>query len=167
MPVLTLCPCLNGGNMEPLLKKISAIIPDKKIDQELLFSAPERGPYSFFKPSQLYRLHSLACLKRIISFRQLRDDLKHNQAWRSFSGLRNKKQIPSLDVLSRFRQKAPCLLRQINTLYLRIIFSILKTPSVIIAVPDSTDIRAATKGFPKKIVPALSRVITPKSIPLI
>ena len=88
--------------MEPLLKKISAFIPDKKIDQELHFSLPERGPRSPFKQSQLYRLHLLICLKRLVSFRQLREDMKHNQAWRSFSGLKNKKQIPSLDL--KFRQ---------------------------------------------------------------
>lgn len=153
--------------MESLLKKFSALIPDKKIDQELRFSFPERGPHSSFRPSQLYRIHLLACLKRLVSFRLLREDLEHYQSWRSFSCLKNKKQIPSLDVLSRFRQKAPCLLRQINDLYLRIIFSILKTPAVIVAVPDSTDIRAATKGFPKKTVLALNLATTPSFTPLI
>lgn len=146
--------------MEPLLKNISVIIPDEKIDRELNFPTPNRGPQSFLKPSQMYRIHLLLCLKRIASFRQLREDLLHNRHWRSFAFLKNKNQVPSLDVLSRFRQQGSELLRQINQLYLSMIFSITGIPSVIVAVPDSTDIRAATKGYPKKtaFVPLLVNI---------
>lgn len=150
--------------MEPLLKNISAIIPDEKIDRELKFSSPDRGPRSSLKPSQMYRIHLLLCLKRIASFRQLQKDLSHYRDWRSFAFLKNKNQVPSLDVLSRFRQKGSQLLQQINQLYLSMIFSITGIPSVIVAVPDSTDIRAATKGHAKKTALAPKSVSTPKSI---
>lgn len=140
--------------MEPFLETISTIIPNEKIDRELNFPTPNRGPQSLLKPSQNYRIHLLLCLKRIASFRQLQADLFHNRDWRSFSFLKNKNQVPSLDVLSRFRQQGSDLLRQINQLYLQMIFSITGIPSVIVAVPDSTDIRAATKGYPKKNAPA-------------
>lgn len=144
--------------MEPLLENISTIIPDEKIDRELNFPTPNRGPQSFLKPSQMYRIHLLLCLKRIASFRQLREDLLHNSDWRSFAFLKNKNQVPSLDVLSRFRQQGSELLRQINQLYVSMIFGITGIPSVLVAVPDSTDIRAATKGYPKKIAPATQSV---------
>jgi len=151
--------------MEPFLENISTIIPDEKIDSELNFPTPNRGPQSFLKPSQNYRIHLLLCLKRIASFRQLQADLFHNRDWRSFSFLKNKNQVPSLDVLSRFRQQGSDLLRQINQLYLQMIFSITGIPSAIVAVPDSTDIRAATKGYPKKIALAPHPAITQKFIP--
>lgn len=153
--------------MEPLLKKISNIIPDKKIDQELLFPRPDRGPKYSHRPSQMYRCHLLLCLKRIVSVRQLHCDLMFQKDWRTFSRLKNKQSIPSLRALSEFRCRAVPLLRQINQLYLKIIFSLLKIPAVIVAVPDSTDIRAATKGFPKKTVPAHSLVTTPSFTQLI
>ena len=137
--------------MEPLLEKISTIIPDEKIDRELIFPQPDRGPRHQLNPSQLYRIHLLLCLKRLASFRQLREDLRHHRDWRSFAHLKNKNQVPSLDVLSRFRKRGSSLLRQINQLYLRMIFSTAPVPSVIVAVPDSTDIRAATKGYTKKL----------------
>ncbi len=137
--------------MEPLLENISAIIPDEKIDRELSFPCPDRGPHSDFKPSQLYRIHLLLPLKRLVSFRQLHKDMKHYRDWRAFARLKNKSQIPSLDVLCRFRQRASSLLRQINQLYLKMIFDIIGVPSAIIAVPDSTDIEAATKGYQKKV----------------
>lgn len=147
--------------MEPLLEKISAIIPNEKIDRELIFPQPVRGPRHQFKPSQLYRIHLLLCLKRLVSFRQLREDLRHHKDWRSFAHLKNKNQVPSLDVLSRFRTHGSLLLRQINRLYLKMIFSMITVPSVIVTVPDSTDIRAATKGYSKKTVPALVPVNMP------
>lgn len=150
--------------MESLLQNISAIIPDEKIDRELKFPTPDRGPRSFLKPSQLYRIHLLLCLKRLASFRQLQKDLPHYRDWRSFAFLKNKSQVPSLDVLSRFRQKGSQLLRQINQLYLSMIFSITGIPFVIVAVPDSTDIKAATKGYAKKTALAPKAVIIQKSI---
>jgi len=87
--------------MEPLLENISAIIPDEKIDRELSFPCPDRGPHPDFKPSQLYRIHLLLPLKRLVSFRQVHKDLKHHRDWRAFARLKNKDQIPSLDVLPR------------------------------------------------------------------
>lgn len=137
--------------MEPLLKNISAIIPDEKIDRELSFPCPKRGPRSDLKPSQLYRIHLLFSLKRLVSFRQVHEDMKYYKEWRSFARLTNKDQIPSLDVLSRFRHRSLNLLHQINQLYLRMIFDIVGVPKAIIAVPDSTDIKAATKGYQKKV----------------
>jgi transposase len=140
--------------MEPLLENISVVIPDEKIDRELFFPQPDRGPKSFLKPSQMYRIHLLLCLKRVASFRQLREDLIHHRDWRAFARLKNKEQVPSLDVLSRFRQKGSVLLRQINQLFLHMIFSVVSVPLVVVAVPDSTDIEAATKGYTKKTVRA-------------
>lgn len=137
--------------MEPLLQTISAIIPDEKIDHELTFPLPRRGPLSSLNPSQMYRIHLLFCLKRLASFRQLQKDLAHHREWRSFAHLKNKNQVPSLDVLSRFRQDGLFLLRQINQLYLKMIFSIVSVPPVVVTVPDSTDIEAATKGYQKKL----------------
>lgn len=137
--------------MEPFLQNISDIIPDEKIDRELAFPLPERGPPSSLRPSQLYRIHLLFCLKRLASFRQLQSDLRHHREWRSFAHLKNKNQVPSLDVMSRFRQKGGSLLRQINQLYLKMIFAIVGVPSSVVAVPDSTDIEAATKGYTKKL----------------
>lgn len=137
--------------MEPLLKNISVIIPDEKIDRELSFPCPDRGPHSDLKPSQLYRIHLLLPIKRLVSFRQLHKDMQHRKDWRSFAWLKNKDQVPSLDVLSRFRQRALILLRQINQLYLKMIFDIMGVPEAVIAVPDSTDIEAATKGYQKKV----------------
>lgn len=137
--------------METLLKNILAIIPDEKIDRELSFPCPDRGPHSDFKPSQLYRIHLLVCLKRLVSFRQVHEDIQHHKDWRTFAGLKNKNQVPSLDVLSRFRQRALNLLRQINQLYLKMIFDIIGIPEVVITVPDSTDIEAATRGYQKKV----------------
>jgi hypothetical protein len=137
--------------MEPLLKNISAIIPDEKIDRELSFPCPDRGPRSDLKPSQLYRIHLLLCLKRLVSFRQLHKDMKHYRDWRSFAHLKNKNQVPSLDVLSRFRQRGSNLFRQINQLYLKMIFDIVGVPEAVVTVPDSTDIEAATKGYTKKV----------------
>lgn len=151
--------------MDPLLKNISAIIPDEKIDRELKFPNPDRGPRSFLKPSQLYRIHLLICLKRIVSFRQLHNDLFCHRDWRSFAFLKNKTQVPSLDVLSRFRQNGLQLLRQINQLYLKMIFSIIEIPVVLVTVPDSTDIRAATKGFSKKTAAAPKTASIPEFIP--
>lgn len=150
--------------MEPFLKTISDIIPDDKIDQELHFQKPCRGPRSRLKPSQLYRIHLLLCLKRLISFRQLRNDLIHHRDWRIFSKLKNKSHVPTLRALSEFRQNAPDLLRQINQLYLRMIFSIVEIPIALVTVPDSTDIRAATKGFAKKTALAPKGVIIPDFI---
>lgn len=89
--------------MEPLLKQISAIIPDEKIDHELSFPQPDRGPHSPLKPSQMYRIHLLLCLKRRASFRQLQHDLLHHKSWRSFAHLKNKRQVPTLRALSEFR----------------------------------------------------------------
>lgn len=137
--------------MEPLLENISAIIPDEKIDRELTFPQPSRGPRYQLQPSQMYRIHLLLCLKRLISFRQLRTDLLHNRNWRTFAQLKNKHHVPTLRALSEFRQRGSCLLRQINQLYLRMIFSIISIPPAVVAVPDSTDIRAATKGYTKKL----------------
>lgn len=137
--------------MEPLLKNISTIIPDEKIDCELSFPCPNRGPHSDFTPSQLYRIHLLLPLKRLVSFRQVHQDMKHHKDWRSFARLKNKDQVPSLDALSRFRQRASSLLHQINQLYITMIFDIVGVPSTVIAVPDSTDIEAATKGYQKKV----------------
>lgn len=151
--------------MEPFLKIISDIIPDEKIDQELHFPKPCRGPRARWKPSQLYRIHLLLCLKRLVSFRQLRNDLMHHRDWRIFSKLKNKSQVPTLRALSAFRQNASDLLRQINPLYLKMIFSIIEMPIVLVTVPDSTDIRAATKGFAKKTVVAPKAVIIPEFIP--
>ena len=37
--------------MEPLLERISAIIPDEKIDHELSFPQPKRGPRHQLRPS--------------------------------------------------------------------------------------------------------------------
>lgn len=139
--------------MEPLLENISAIIPDEKIDQELIFPQPNRGPRHQLKPSQMYRIHLLLCLKRLASFRQLREDLLHHRDWRTFARLKNKHSVPTLRALSEFRKRGSRLIRQINRLYLKMIFSTVPVPSVIVAVPDSTDIRAATKGFAKKTVP--------------
>jgi hypothetical protein len=152
---------LSEARMEPFLKTISDIIPDEKIDQELQFPKPCRGPRSRLKPSQLYRIHLLLCLKRLISFRQLRSDLIHHRDWRMFSKLKNKSQVPTLRALSEFRQNASELLRQINQFYLRMIFSIVEIPVVIVTVPDSTDIRAATKGFAKKTAVASKAAIIP------
>lgn len=151
--------------MEPLLKNISDIIPDEKIDRELHFPKPCRGPHSRLRPSQLYRIHLLLCLKRVVSFRQLSNDLVYHRDWRLFSRLKNKAQVPTLRALSEFRQNASGLLRQINQLYLRMIFSIIEIPDVLVTVPDSTDIRAATKGFSKKTAIALKVVIIPEFIP--
>lgn len=151
--------------MEPFLKIISDIIPDEKIDQELHFTKPCRGPRSRLKPSQLYRIHLLLCLKRLVSFRQLRNDLIHHRDWRIFSNLKNKSQVPTLRALSEFRQNASDLLRQINQLYLKMIFSIIEIPVVLVTVPDSTDIRAATKGFSKKTAVAQKVAIIPEFIP--
>ena len=151
--------------MEPFLKNISDIIPDEKIDRELKFPIPDRGPRPSLKPSQMYRLHLLLCLKRITSFRQLRENLFHHQDWRTFSFLKNKNQVPSLDTLNRFRQKGSPLLRQINQLYMHMIFSITGIPSAIIAVPDSTDIRAATKGYGKKTALVSKTVTIPEYFP--
>lgn len=137
--------------MEPLLENISTIIPDEKTDRELIFPQPERGPRHQLKSSQLYRIHLLLCLKRLASFRQLREDLLYHRDWRSFAHLKNKKQVPSPDVLSRFRRRGSSLLRQINRLYLQMIFSVVSIPPFIVTVPDSTDIRAATKGYTKKL----------------
>ena len=150
--------------MELFLKIISDIIPDEKIDQELHFPKPCRGPRSRLKPSQLYRIHLLLCLKRLVSFRQLRSDLIHHRDWRIFSQLKNKSQVPTLRALSEFRQNASNLLRQINRLYLKMIFSIIEVPVVLVTVPDSTDIRAATKGFAKKIVVVSRAAIIPEFI---
>jgi transposase len=137
--------------MEPLLENISAIIPDEKIDRELIFPQPNRGPRHQLKPSQMYRIHLLLCLKRLASFRQLREDLLHQRDWRSFAHLKNKNHVPTLRALSEFRQRASRLIRQINQLYLKMIFSIVPSLSIIVTVPDSTDIRAATKGYEKKL----------------
>ena len=137
--------------MEPLLESISAIIPDEKIDKELIFPCPSRGPRCQLTASQMYRLHLLLCLKRAVSFRQLQADLLHRRDWRVFARLKNKNQVPTLRALSEFRQRGTFLLRQINQLYLHMIFSIVSIPAVIIAVPDSTDIKAATKGYTKKL----------------
>jgi transposase len=137
--------------MEPLLENISTIIPDEKIDRELSFPCPDRGPHSDFKPSQLYRIHLLLPIKRLVSFRQVHEDMKHHKDWRSFARLKNKDQVPSLDVSSRFRKRASSLLRQINQLYIKTIFDIVGIPESVIAVPDSTDIEAATKGYQKKV----------------
>lgn len=138
--------------MEPLLEKVSAIIPDEKINRELILPQPSRGPRHQLKPSQMYRIHLLLCLKRLASFRQLREDLLHHRDWRSFARLKNKHSVPTLRALSEFRQRGAGLIRQINQLYHRMIFSIVPTPLVIVTVPDSTDIRAATKGYTKKTV---------------
>jgi len=151
--------------MEPLLENISAIIPDEKIDRELKFPIPNRGPRPTLKPSQMYRIHLLLCLKRLVSFRQLREDLLHHRDWRTFARLKNKQQVPTLRALSEFRQSGPLLLQQLNPLYLNMIFSITGVPSVIVAVPDSTDIRAATKGYTKKTAPVSKAAIIPESIP--
>jgi len=151
--------------MEPFLKIISDIIPDEKIDQELHFPKSCHGPRSRLKPAQLYRIHLLLCLKRLVSFRQLHKDLIHHRDWRIFSKLKNKNQVPTLRALSEFRQNASELLRQINQLYLRMIFSIIEIPVVLVTVPDSTDIRAATKGFAKKTAVASKVVIAPEFIP--
>jgi hypothetical protein len=145
--------------MEPLLENISAIIPDEKIDRELSFPCPDRGPHPDFKLSQLYRIHLLLSLKRLVSFRQVHKEMKHHRDWRAFAQLKNKNQVPSLDVLSRFRQRASSLLRQINQLYLKMVFDIVGVPESVITVPDSTDIEAATKGYTKKSAVAMGIVI--------
>lgn len=144
--------------MEPLLQNISAIIPDEKIDRELVFAHPCRGPRPLLRPSQMYRIHLLFCLKRLASLRQLRSDLLHHRDWRSFAHLKNKNQVPTLRAMSEFRQHAPILFHQINPLYLKMIFAITGIPLVVIAVPDSTDIEAATRGYSKKTVDARGRV---------
>jgi hypothetical protein len=77
--------------------------------------------------------------------------MKHYRDWRSFAHLKNKNQVPSLDVLSRFRQRGSNLFRQINQLYLKMIFDIVGVPEAVVTVPDSTDIEAATKGYTKKV----------------
>jgi hypothetical protein len=150
--------------MEPLLQNISASIPDEKIDHELFFSQPCRGPRPLLKPSQMYRIHLLFCLKRLASFRQLRSDLVHHQDWRLFAHRKNKNQVPTLRAMSAFRQRAPELLRQINQLYLKMIFTIVGVPSAVIAVPDSTDIEASTRGYAKKTVGALDHASIPEFI---
>lgn len=151
MPFLGLYRFHHGGVMEPLLKSISAIIPNEKIDQELASLRADRGPRHRLKPFQMYRIHLLLCLKRLVSFRQLREDMMHHRDWRLFAHLKNKGHVPTLRAMSEFRQHGSRLLRQINQLYLRMIFSIIPIPSVIVAVPDSTDIRAATKAYTKKL----------------
>lgn len=151
--------------MEPLLQNISTIIPDEKIDRELTFSQPCRGPRYFLKHSQMYRIHLLFCLKRLASFRQLRSDLAHHRNWRSFAHLKNKNQAPTLRAMSEFRQHAHGLLRQINSLYLKMIFTTVGVPSAVIAVPDSTDIEAATRGYAKKTANASVRVTIHDFIP--
>lgn len=151
--------------MDPLLERISAIIPDEKIDHELSFLRPRRGPRTDFKPSQLYRVHLLFCFKRLASLRQLQKDLHHYRNWRRFAHLKNQNQVPSLRALSCFRQGSIVMLRQINQLYLKMIFAIVDVSDVVIAVPDSTDIRAATSGYAKKTVDAKTPVIIRDFIP--
>lgn len=146
--------------MEPLRERIAALIPDEKIDHELSFSRPCRGPPTNFKPSQLYRVHLLFCFKRLASLRQLQKDMHHYRDWRRFAHLKNQAQVPSLRALSWFRQGSMVMLRQINQLYLKMIFTIIGAPSVVVAVPDSTDIEAATRGYAKKTADALALAIT-------
>lgn len=150
--------------MEPLLKSISAIIPDEKIDRELKFPVPKRGPRPSLKPSQMYRIHLLLCLKRLPSFRHLREELLYHRDFRTFAHLKNKLQVPTLRALSEFRCCGSLLLQQINQLYLSMIFGITGIPSVIVAVPGSTDIRASTKGYPKKIALVAHPVSIQRSI---
>lgn len=139
-------------DLDPFLEEISKVIPDDAIDT--IFPkgfTRQRGPQGKFKTSQLFRVHLVAMLKQIPSFNKLCFELRVRRSLRDFCNLKNRRDVPIPRVLSEFRMKlGDSGLIRINELLLFTLFKVLKLPRLLVAVPDSTDLEASCKGFPKK-----------------
>lgn len=139
-------------DLDPFLEEISKVIPDDAIDA--IFPRGfmrRRGPRDKFSTSQLFRTHLLAMLKQISSFNKLCAELRIRRSLRDFCKMSSKEKVPNYQILSQFRMKlgASGLIR-INDLLLLTLFKVLNLPRLLVAVPDSTDLEASCKGFPKK-----------------
>ncbi len=137
---------------DPFLEEISRVIPDDAIDT--IFPrgfSKRRGPREVFKTSQLFRIHLVAMLKQVPSFNKVNGELKIRRSLRDFCKLKNKADIPGTKILSKFKRKlGDSGLIRINELLLLTLFKVLKLPRPLVAVPDSTDLEASCRGFPKK-----------------
>ena len=147
-------------DLDPFLEEISKVIPDDAIDS--IFPrgfTKRRGPRDLFRTSQLFRVHLLAMLKQIPSFNKLCSELQVRRSLRDFCSLKNRYETPNPWILSLFRMKLKDLgVIRINELLLLALFKVLKSPRLLVAVPDSTDLEAACRGFRKKNANACSLV---------
>jgi len=145
---------------DPFLEAVSKVIPDAAIDTIFPKNlGKSKGRPDKFKTSQLFRIHLAAMLKQIPSFNKLCTELKIRRSLRDFCNLKNKWNVPIPRVLFEFRMKlGDSGLIRINELLLLTLFKVFKLPRLLVAVPDSTDLEAACRGFRKKNANACSLV---------
>jgi len=137
---------------DPFLEAVSKVIPDAAIDAIFPKNfGKSKGRPDKFKTSQLFRIHLAAMLKQIPSFNKLCTELKIRRSLRDFCNLKNRWKVPVPRVLFEFRMKlGDSGLIRINELLLLTLFKVFKLPRLLVAVPDSTDLEAACRGFRKK-----------------
>jgi hypothetical protein len=153
-------------DIDPFLEAVSKVIPDAAIDAIFPKNFGKcKGRHGKFKTSQLFRIHLAAMLKQISSFNKLCAELKIRRSLRDFCNFKSRWDVPIPRVLSEFRMKlGDSGLIRINELLLLTLFKVLRLPRLLVAVPDSTDLEAACKGFRKKNAGASFLVIVPRNI---
>jgi hypothetical protein len=139
-------------DVDPVLEKISPHIPDEEINYLFSFRRCHvQGRIREFQSSQLYRAHLLAMIKGIPSFNKLCEESKIRRSFRDFCRFPNRKMTPTNHILSDFRDHLnPFGFEKIAQLITLNFLNIIPLPSILVAVPDATDMPAHCRGFAKK-----------------
>jgi hypothetical protein len=139
-------------DVDPVLEKISPHIPDEEINYLFSFRRCHvQGRIREFQSSQLYRAHLLAMIKGIPSFNKLCEESKIRRSFRDFCRFPNRKMTPTNHILSDFRDHLnPFGFEKIAQLITLNFLNIISLPSILVAVPDATDMPANCRGFVKK-----------------
>ena len=153
-------------DVDPVLEKISPHIPDEEINSLFPFRKFHiQGRLREFQSSQLYRAHILTMIKGIPSFNKLCEEFKIRRSFRDFCRFPNRKMTPTNHILSDFRDHLkPSGFEKIAQMITLNFLNIISLPSILVAVPDATDMPANCHGFAKKnvnvwrIAPARKRI---------
>ena len=142
-------------DVDPGLEKISPHIPDEEINSLFPFRKFHvQGRVREFQSSQLYRVHILAMMKGIPSFNRLCEEFKIRRSFRDFCRFPNRKMTPMNHILSEFRgHLKPSGFEKIAQMITLNLLKVISLPSILVAVPDATDMPANCHGFAKKNAP--------------
>jgi hypothetical protein len=90
-------------------------------------------------------------MKGIPSFNRLCEEFKIRRSFRDFCRFSNRKMIPTNHILSNFRDHLkPSGFEKIAQLITLNFLNTISFPSILVAVPDATDMPANCRGFAKK-----------------
>jgi len=139
-------------DVDPVLEKISPHIPDEEINSLFPFRKFQvQGRVREFQSSQLYRAHILAMMKGIPSFNKLCEESKIRRSFRDFCHFPNRKMTPTNHILSDFRDHLkPFGFEKIAQMITLNFLNVIPLPTLLVGVPDATDMPANCHGFAKK-----------------